>query len=218
MSDPEKPDPTEPKNPQDPGGPVADEEADGTVPVQELPDEPEETPDPPLEDMLQAREEELQALNEKYLRILAELDNFKKRTIKDRADQLRYGNEALLKELLPVLDNMERAIEHMNAAPDLTKWVEGVELTLRQCLDAMKKFGVHPIKSLGEKFDPAVHQAVTFMDTQDHADNAVAEELQKGYLYHDRVLRPSMVAVARNPSGEKPPTQESPGEEGSGDT
>ena len=214
MSDPEKTDPaktTESNNPLETDKSGEDEKAD----LAELQDEPEEAPGPSPESTIQSKEEEIQALNEKYLRVCADLDNFKKRTIKDRADQLRYANESLLKELLPVLDNMERAIEHMNATPELTQWVEGVELTLRQCLDVMKKFGVQPIKSLGEPFDPAVHQAVTFMETQDHADNAVAEELQKGYLYHNRVLRPSMVAVARNPSGEKTPTEDSAGEEDS---
>lgn len=216
MSEPKKTDPAETSGEQDAEAsetaPEGEAEGEEAVKVYELPDE-ETTGSTDLESALLAKEEEARALSEKYVRICAELDNFKKRTAKDRADQLRYANESLLKDLLPVLDNLERAIEHMKAAPDVAKWVEGVELTHRQSLDVMKRYGVVPIESLGEPFDPSVHQAVAFVDTNEHAENTVAEELQKGYRYHDRILRPAMVAVARTPSGEKTEAPESPAEE-----
>jgi molecular chaperone GrpE len=115
-------------------------------------------------------------------------------------EQLRYANEKLLRELLPVMDNLERALSHVKDSSERSPWIEGVELTYRQFLDVLKKFGVMPIASVGESFDPSRHQAVTYLDTNEHPENHVAVELQKGYLYHERVLRPSMVAVARKPS------------------
>jgi molecular chaperone GrpE len=149
---------------------------------------------------LEQKKKELAAAQEKQLRAFAEMENYKKRAARDQMEQLRYANEKLLKELLPVLDNLERALSHVKDASERSPWIEGVELTYRQCQDVLKKFGVTPIKSVGEIFDPGRHQAVTYLDTNEQPENHVAEELQKGYLYHERVLRPSMVAVARKPS------------------
>ncbi|HTN44307.1 MAG TPA: nucleotide exchange factor GrpE [Nitrospiria bacterium] len=153
-----------------------------------------------LKTELDFKSKELAAAQEKQLRVLAEMENYKKRTARDQMEQLRYANEKLLKELLPVLDNLERALSHVKDASERSPWIEGVELTYRQFLDVLKKFGVTPITSVGEIFDPGRHQAVTYLDTTEQPENHVAEELQKGYLYHERVLRPSMVAVARRPS------------------
>ncbi len=149
---------------------------------------------------LEGKEKELKASQEKVLRAYAEMDNYKKRVARDLGEHLRYANESVLRELLPVLDNLERAIGHMKGSPELARWIDGVELTYRQCLEVLKKFGVSPIPCVGEPFDPGHHQAVTYLDTLEHPENHVAEELQRGYLFHDRVLRPSMVAVARRPS------------------
>jgi len=150
----------------------------------------------------------LQISQDKQLRLYAEFENYKKRVARDQTEQLRYANETLLKELLPVLDNLERALSHIKDLPERSSWTEGVELTYRQWLETLKKFGVTPIPSVGEVFDPNHHQAVTYLDTRDQPENHVAAELQKGYLYHERVLRPSMVAVARKPS--RPKTKEAP--------
>jgi molecular chaperone GrpE len=149
---------------------------------------------------LEQKNNELKAAQEKQLRVFAEMENYKKRTARDQMEQLRYANEKLLKELMPVLDNLERALSHVKDSSERSPWIEGVELTYRQFLDVLKKFGVTPIASVGESFDPSRHQAVTYFDTNEHPENHVAEELQKGYLYYERVLRPSMVAVARKPS------------------
>jgi len=158
---------------------------------------------------LEEKDAELRAAQEKLLRAYADTENFKKRMARDQIEQLRYSNEKLLKELLPVLDNLERALIHIKAAPELANWTEGVELICRQCLEVMKKFGVTAISSVGEVFDPNRHQAVTYLDTHDCEENHVAQELQKGYLFHERVLRPSMVAVARRPSPSSAPAQTS---------
>jgi len=157
---------------------------------------------------LEQKNSEIKAAQDKQLRAYAEMDNYKKRMARDQMEQLRYANEKLLKELLPVLDNLERALSHIKDSPERSPWMEGVELTYRQCLEVLKKFGVTPVASLGEPFDPSRHQAVTYLDTNALPENHVAEELQKGYLYHERVLRPSMVAVARKPS--RPTTEERP--------
>jgi molecular chaperone GrpE len=149
---------------------------------------------------LEQKNSELKAAQEKQLRVFAEMENYKKRTARDQMEQLRYANEKLLKELLPVLDNLERALSHVKDSSERSPWIEGVELTYRQFLDVLRKFGVTPIAGVGESFDPSRHQAVTYLDTNEHPENHVAVELQKGYLYHERVLRPSMVAVARKPS------------------
>jgi molecular chaperone GrpE len=149
---------------------------------------------------LEQKSNDLKAAQEKQLRVFAEMENYKKRTARDQMEQLRYANEKLLKELMPVLDNLERALSHVKDSSERSPWIEGVELTCRQFLDVLKKFGVTPIASVGESFDPSRHQAVTYLDTNEHPENHVAAELQKGYLYHERVLRPSMVAVARKPS------------------
>lgn len=149
---------------------------------------------------LEHKQTEIKAAQDKQLRAYAEMENYKKRTTRDQMEQLRYANEKLLKELLPVLDNLERALSHIKEAPERSPWAEGVDLTYRQWLEVLKKFGVMPITSIGEPFDPSRHQAVTYLDTNEHPENHVAEELQKGFLYHERVLRPSMVAVARRPS------------------
>lgn len=159
------------------------------------------------------KDREIAELKERNLRVFAELENFKKRTKREKAEQLRYANESILRELLPVLDNLERAIEHMKGEPEVSQWTEGVELTHRQCVETFKKFGVVPIQSLGEGFDPNHHQAMTFFETSEHPENTVAEELQKGYLYHDRVLRPAMVAVARKPAKEDSGAQDKAGTE-----
>ena len=157
---------------------------------------------------LEQKNSEIKAAQDKQLRAYAELDNYKKRMTRDHMEQLRYANEKLLKEFLPALDNLERALSHIKDSPERSPWMEGVELTHRQCLEVLKKFGVTLIPSTGEPFDPSRHQAVTYLDTNAQPENHVAEELQKGYLYQDRVLRPSMVAVARKPS--RPTTEERP--------
>jgi molecular chaperone GrpE len=101
-----------------------------------------------------------------------------------------------LKELLPVVDNLERAIQSAKISPDGNTVIEGVQLTLKQFLETLNKSGVRQISSVGQPFDPSRHQAVTRVENADAPENTVVEEFQKGYLLHERVLRPAMVAVA----------------------
>jgi molecular chaperone GrpE len=152
----------------------------------------------PLEKRLAQAEEEKKEAHEKYLRIYAEFENFKKRIAKEQSDQNRYANERLLAALLPVLDNLARAISHAKESKNLEKLIEGLELTQKEFLSVLNKFGVTVIESLGQPFDPAQHQAMLQVETDDQEENTVVEEFQKGYLLNNRVLRPALVSVAKN--------------------
>lgn len=145
--------------------------------------------------------EEYQSLNNKYLRLAAEFDNYKRLSQRDQRDQIRFGNEQLLKELLPVVDNMERAIKaaRTNGGGD-SALVQGVELTLKQLSGVLAKFGVQAIDSTGQDFDPSAHQAVSYGPSDDVPANKVLDEFQKGYRLHDRILRAAMVSVSSGPA------------------
>jgi molecular chaperone GrpE len=149
-----------------------------------------------LERNLAAKTEEAQGLQERLLRLGAEFDNYKRIAQREQREQAKFANETLLKDLLPTVDNLERAIGFASSAPGSGQLVEGVKLTLKQFLETLMKFGIRPIASVGQPFDPALHQAVAHVPTREAAPNTVVEEYQKGYLLHDRVLRAAMVAVA----------------------
>lgn len=134
---------------------------------------------------------------DKYLRVCAEFDNYKKRAAREIGDFRKYANETLLRDLLSVIDNLERAVESNQDAKDAANGVvEGVEMTLKEILKIAERYGVEPVKALGEPFDPNFHQAMMQEASDAHPENTVLKELQKGYLLHDRLLRPSMVVVS----------------------
>jgi molecular chaperone GrpE len=143
---------------------------------------------------LAAKTEEAKAFNDKYLRLAAEFENYKRMTQRDQRDQIKFGNEQLLKELLPVVDNLERAIK---AARDdkggSSAVVQGVDLTLKQLSSSLAKFGVQTVETIGQAFDPATHSDTV---PRDH----VIDEFQKGYRLHDRILRAAMVSVSAGPA------------------
>ena len=159
-------------------------------------------PDPgeELQQSLAAKTEEAQALQDKYLRLAAEFENYKRLAQREQREVLRFANEHILREVLPVLDNLERAIECSKGSQERDALVQGVELTLKQFLETLTKFGVRPVASVGQAFDPAYHQAVSQVQSSSAPSNTVMEEYQKGYLLHDRVVRPAMVAVAIPPA------------------
>jgi molecular chaperone GrpE len=140
---------------------------------------------------------ELQMLQDKYLRLAAEFENYKRRAQRDQNDSIRFGNESLLKNLLPIIDNLERAIQFAKDADTSGALLEGVELTHKQFLETVGKLGVRQISSQGNTFDPAIHQAVAQVESENAEPNTVVEEFQKGYFLHDRILRPAMVSVAK---------------------
>ena len=128
-----------------------------------------------LQQVLDAKSDECKALNEKYLRLAAEFDNYKRLAQRDQREQIKFGNEQILKELLPVVDNLERAIKSSKA---------------------LTKFGVKAVESVGLAFDPATQQAVAQVPSDTIPENHVVEEYQKGYLLQDRILRAAMVTVS----------------------
>jgi molecular chaperone GrpE len=151
-----------------------------------------------LEAKIEAARQEAQANYERLLRVSAEFDNYKKRSAREIQDFRKYANETLLKELLPMVDNLELAIksasEESNGQESL---VNGIDLTLKEILRVLNKFGVQAVEALNQPFDPVFHQAVVSEESDTHPKNTVIQELQKGYTLHDRLLRPSMVVVAK---------------------
>ena len=160
---------------------------------------------------LNSKMEEYQLLNDKYLRLAAEFENYKRRSHREQSDTVRFGNEKILKDLLPTIDNLERAIqcgqEQTNNHEGL---LQGIELTHKQFVDTLTKLGVSQISSVGERFDPAKHQAVANVESATIPENHVVDEYQKGYFLHERILRPSMVTVATaRPENSTPDENES---------
>ena len=156
--------------------------------------------------VLASRTEEAKAFQDKHLRLAAEFENFKKLAQRQKQEYLQFANESLLRELLPIVDNLERALQCVQEGRTTEGLVQGVELTLKQFTETLAKFGVKQIASLGASFDPASHQAVSRQASKTAEENTVIEEYQKGYQLHDRILRAAMVVVA---AGEHSDTTES---------
>lgn len=149
-----------------------------------------------LEEDLKLKEAEAKENYEKFLRSCAELENFKKRSAREKDEFVKYSMERMVRELLPILDNLERAVEHSKASQDFSGLVEGVDMTLKQFLQCLDKFGVMPISAMGEGFDPTRHEAIMQVEEGDYDADTVVGEHQKGYILNDRLLRPSLVTVA----------------------
>jgi molecular chaperone GrpE len=147
---------------------------------------------------------EVAELKDRMLRDRAELENFKRRQARDKAEALRFANEGLLRDLLPIIDNLHRAVEHARAARDVAGIADGVELTIRSLTDTLERHGVRIVEALGRPFDPAHHEAIGHIESE-HPPNTVVDEHQRGYLLHDRLLRPALVTVGKPPvpSGER---------------
>ncbi|MCP9440614.1 MAG: nucleotide exchange factor GrpE [Nitrospira sp.] len=154
-----------------------------------------------IEKRLEAKTEECKMLHDKYLRLAAEFDNYKRVTQREQREQIKFGNEQLLKELLPTLDNMERAIKAArdNKTAGHDALVQGVELTLKQLVGTLSRFGVQAIETVGQAFDPTAHQAVSHVPSDSVPQDHVIDEFQKGYRLHDRILRAAMVSVSAGP-------------------
>ncbi len=152
-----------------------------------------------LQNALKEKTQEAEEHYERLLRLAAEMENLKKRQERERADLLQFANENLIKELLPVVDNLELALEHGRQSEAPAPLLEGLERVHQGFLTALAKFGVTPLVSVGQPFDPAFHNAVMQEEAPEVPDCAVLKELQKGYLLHNRLIRPAMVVVARNP-------------------
>jgi len=155
---------------------------------------------PAAEEALAASQAEAQKNWDLYLRARADLENYRKRAQREKEDLSRFANENLLREILPVVDNLERALEHARQGDSGNGGLlQGVEMTLGQFQRVLEKFGVTPLRSVGEPFDPARHEALGQVESAEHPPNTVVQELQRGYLLNDRLLRPAMVMVAKAP-------------------
>ena len=150
-----------------------------------------------IQQQLAEKEAEAKENYDRLLRERAELENFKRRMQREKSESIRYASEPLLRDILPVVDNLERAVAHAKDSEGGSALVEGVELVLRSFIDTMEKHGVSRVKAKGEAFDPTQHEAVTQVENNEVAPNTVLDELQSGYQLHDRLLRPAMVSVSK---------------------
>jgi molecular chaperone GrpE len=169
-------------------------------------DEPEPESEAPAEapaapDPLEAAQAEAARLRDQLLRMAADFDNFRKRSRRELVDAERRSREELLRDLLPVFDNLERASVHAETATDVRSLADGVNMVLRQFLDTLSKLGVERVETQGVPFDPTQHEAIQHVETTEQPPGTVLHEVQAGYRAGDRLVRPAMVVVAKAPSG-----------------
>jgi len=166
---------------------------------------------------LEARLAETQSKADEYLdqwrRTAAEFANYRKRIEKERAEQAKYANAALLTKLLPLLDDFDRAFQTLPDGLAKLTWIEGIFLIHRKLNFILEQEGVKPIETQGKFFDPAFHEAVTYEEVDGYEDGQIIGEVQKGYMLHDRVLRPALVRVAKARKKEEPQPESAPSED-----
>lgn len=159
-------------------------------------------PKPSETDKIKQLEKENQELKDKYLRLLAEFDNTRKRLDKDRQDFVKFANEGMIVELLNVLDDLERAIELAQGGhEDLPVFLKGVEMVLAHLYELLKEYGVKPIEAKGKPFNPHCHEALMQAEDKNLPEHTIVEELQKGYMLNDKVIRTSKVKVSKKSGG-----------------
>ena len=171
-----------------------------------------------LKEEFEARTKELEESKDRFLRLQAEFENFRRRTLKEKQESLQYGQQNLIKDLLAPVDNLERALGHFEQSTggDLQTLLQGLALVQREFLAALGKHGVRVVDPKGEAFDPAFHEAMGQVASDDVAANGVVQVLQKGYVLKDRILRPAMVLVAAPPAAPSKRAAENEGPESGG--
>jgi len=157
------------------------------------------SPEELMAEKIKAAETKASETYDRLLRSTAEFDNYKKRSAREFQESKKYANEAFIKQLLPVIDNLERAVESIGDGDDDSGQgvIEGVKMTLSEIFKVFDKFHLKPLESEGKPFDPNFHQAVIQEETNAVPENTVVKEMQKGYLLHDRLIRPAMVVVSK---------------------
>jgi molecular chaperone GrpE len=145
---------------------------------------------------------ELSELKDKYLRLYADFENYKRLVAKNKEELIKYSNEDLMRELLPVIDHLELALQHSAKGDNLSALAEGVQMTLKELTATLEKFGLTTIESLGKPFDPSLHHAISQTESEEMEENMVVEEFRKGYKLKDRVLRAALVSVSKKPDKE----------------
>lgn len=177
-------------------------------------DDSERTRKTPIEERLEARiaqqhqgrpaaesgadDAALKEARDRYLRLAADFENYKKRVRQEQLDTIQHASAQLIAQLLPALDDLRSALEHRPAGADAA-WVKGIELGVRKLEEAMAAHGLEPIDAVGTAFDPKLHEAIGHEESADHPEDTVVTELRRGYRMRDRVLRPSLVRVSRRP-------------------
>ena len=150
-----------------------------------------------LEKDLQETKNDLDEQKDKFIRLQAETDNFRKRLSREKEEFSQYANERLFKELIPIFDNFERALE--DPSNEIKSLKEGLDMILKQFSTFLEKEKVEPIKAIGEKFNPEFHEALTSEESNDHEEDTIISQFVKGYTINNRVLRPSQVIIAKKP-------------------
>ena len=179
-------------------------EINSSIPTEEI-EESEVTVEEPivlepievLEKDLQEAKDELGEQKDKFIRLQAETDNFRKRLSREKEEFSQYANERLFKELIPIFDNFERALE--DPSNEIKSLKEGLDMILKQFSTFLEKEKVEPIKAIGEKFNPEFHEALTSEESNDHEEDTIISQFVKGYTINNRVLRPSQVIIAKKP-------------------
>jgi molecular chaperone GrpE len=169
-----------------------------------------------LEAVLAAKDKELAELKDKYLRALADGENARKRIRQQSEESVRIQREAILRDLLPIIDNLERAVEAARSSEGSGKTIiDGVEMVLRSMMDLLRAQGVTPLETVGKPFDPARHEAVDHVESSAHAANQIVQEFHRGYQIGDRVLRTARVSVSKGSGGQSESESGSPDVENS---
>jgi molecular chaperone GrpE len=155
-----------------------------------------------LMDKLAEAEKKVAENYDKYVRAVAEFDNYRKRAIREKADAIKYGNENLLRDILPLVDNVDRALEHADTSDDFEAFKKGLKMLHEQLLCCLRKYGVQVIEAAGQDFDPNIHEAMLQVVSDEHATGKVVNEFERGYLLNGRLLRPAKVCVCKQPEKE----------------
>jgi molecular chaperone GrpE len=163
----------------------------------------EKAAEPPQDPLSEARAEATR-MKEQWMRTAADFDNFRKRARRDVEESRRAGREDLLKDLLPVFDNLERAIQSAQRATEVKPVADGLAMVVKQFVDVVGRAGITKVATVGKAFDPTVHEAIQQVETDEHAPGTVVSEVQPGYMQGERLVRAAMVVVARAKTGEAP--------------
>ncbi len=185
------------------------EKAQQATEASEYPESREE-----LIELLKQKETEAKEYRDRMLRYAAEVENLKKAFKREKEEYFKFALETFMKELLPFVDNLERALEAAKQSQDVKSLIEGIELTLKGLLKTLEKFGLKQFEAaLGDHFHPEVHEALAVEETHEHPEGTIVRTFQKGYTLHDRVIRPALVSVAKKPTEKKTSEGEAPSDE-----
>ena len=188
------------------GSEIIEPEAAGPEEVGSAEEEKKLSPMEELQEQLKKKDVELVEQKSDFLREKADLENFRKRLVKEKADAVQFANERLLKELVEIDDNMNRALNTPNTSLESLK--EGVEMIQKQFATFLKNQKVEPVEAIGKPFDPSLHEVMTQLESEEHEENTVIQEYSTGYTLNGRILRSAKVVISKKPAEEIPPPKE----------